>query len=340
MLLPAALLAFGLILVAPSGALSFSSDGSSEGLRSLVSMKAVRSETEAPSTAAPEMSFAASNDSEADLRPPSMTAAELELPPLPPPADSVPTSRGFLAAQPMLGALVFGEVDSVVEARKVHTFYLYRAMNDYTYPIGNENMGNLPGVMWYLSNEVMPRCPKRYNIQRIKRIKVHYKATSELFDRGMNFGVRYSYDAGKCTGSNTRLMGSCNRTWDRFGYVLGCNKFTSHYPWPIVDTVYPDGVWYGLPIEGRCDHPTGEWNCTWSYEDAGEVMLEELEQNVTGYGYCCGGNCTGFWDGRFLSSFCDRRLQQTYDLFAAKYPDMPRDLPVPDCDFERASFWQ
>merc|ERR1719215_1309288 len=99
---------------------------------------------------------------------------------------------------------------------------------------------------------------------------------------GMNYGVRYSYDAGKCTGSNTLNLGPCSETWDRFGYVPGCNNFKDKYPWPAVDTAYPEGIWYDLPLEGKCKNPTGAWNCTWSAEDAGEIRLEELEAKVQG----------------------------------------------------------
>jgi len=219
------------------------------------------------------------------------------------------------------------------------TFYLYRAQNDHDYyPFGNVNAANLPGVMWYLANEVMPRCPRRYDITRIKRILVTTRATPELYLHGMNYGVRYSYDAGKCTGSNTRNLGPCTDTWNRFGYVPGCNNFKDKFPYPLVDTEYPAGVWYDLPLEGKCEKPTGAWNCTWSAEDAGEIRLAELEKNAPGYGYCCHGNCTGFWQGVFVRSACDRRIQQAADLFRQKYPEMP-DKPLAFCDFNRKRFW-
>mmetsp|Transcript_111262 Transcript_111262/g.321714 ORF Transcript_111262/g.321714 Transcript_111262/m.321714 type:complete len:392 (+) Transcript_111262:592-1767(+) len=220
------------------------------------------------------------------------------------------------------------------------TFYLYRAQNDESrWTLGNVNIANLPGVMWYLSNEVMPRCPKRYGISRIRRYRIFMRATPELYARGMNFGVRYSYDAGKCTGSNIRWLGPCSSTWDRFGYVIGCNNFRDHYPYPLVDTEYPDGVWYDLPLDGRCDSPTGTWNCTWSFEEAGEIRLEDLEAQEPGHGYCCGGRCTDFWRGHWSASDCDRRLSQVRELFAAKFPALPADLPEPPCDFDRSRFW-
>jgi len=221
-----------------------------------------------------------------------------------------------------------------------HTFYLFRAQNDEDkFAFGNVNVANLPGVMWYLNNEVMPRCPKRYGISRIRRYEITMKTTPELFARGMNFGVRYSYDAGKCTGSNIRWLGPCSNTFDRFGHVIGCNNFRDHYPYPLVDTEYPDGIWYDLPLDGRCKQATGAWNCTWSYKEAGEIRLDDLEAMEPGFGYCCGGKCTDFWRGHWSSVECDRRLWQVQELFAKQFPDMPADLPPPPCDFDYSKFW-
>lgn len=222
----------------------------------------------------------------------------------------------------------------------VFEYYVYRSMSFKEYPFGNVNVGNLPGVMWYLTNEVMPRCPKRYNITQIKRIKVNTRASPELYAKGMNFGVRYSYDHGKCTGSNTRNLGPCELTWERFGHVVGCNNFRDRYPWPVVNTAYPDGIWYDFPLEGKCDSPTGEWNCTWSFEDAGSVLLEEeIEAQHKGAGYYCHGRHTKFWNHALRQSSGSWRVQQVLDAFGAKYPEQPRDLPAPPCDFQKRTFW-
>jgi hypothetical protein len=223
----------------------------------------------------------------------------------------------------------------------VHRFYVYRAQSDESqYEFSNVNAGNLAGVMWYLTNEVMPRCPKRYGITRLKRLIVTTRASPELFARGMNFGVRYSYDHGRCTGSNTRDLGHCNLTWHRFGHVVGCNNFRDHYPYPLSDTHYPDGIWYDFPGEGKCNYPTGEWNCTWSVEEAGEIRLEEeLEASFPGLDYCCHGRCTRFWQHPSITSKCSQRVQEALRVFKNKFPGMPLDLPAPRCDFDRSQFW-
>jgi len=221
----------------------------------------------------------------------------------------------------------------------VFKFYVYRAQNDNEYPLGNVNVANMPGVMWYLNNEVMPRCPKRYHISRIKRMVITMQATPELYAKGMNFGVRYSFDAGKCTGSNIRWLGACDLTWNKYGYVPGCNNFKDHYPYPLIDTEYPNGIWYSLPVEGRCDNPNGTANCTWSYQEAGEISLSDLEMEDPGHAWCCEGNCTNFWWDHWGSQKCQKRVALAMDMFAKKYPDMPLDMPTPPCDFIHDGYW-
>lgn len=235
--------------------------------------------------------------------------------------------------------------DETPRKAPLHKFYVYRAVNGTVaskYPFGNVNAGNLAGVMWYLTNEVLglSHCPKRYGINQISRFLVKTQATPELFARGMNFGVRYSYDRGRCTGSNTKNLGPCDLTWKRFGYVPGCNAFTDHYPWPTSDTAYPDGIWYDFPNEGKCKSPTGSWDCTWSVEPAGHISIEkDLEAPVQGSQYCCHGNCTDFWKDPHSTSRCSDRVEQAMSAFKKKYPKYPKDVPPPACNFDRSQFW-
>lgn len=234
-------------------------------------------------------------------------------------------------------------------------FYMYRATSDVVpkYAFGEINTGNMDGVMWYLMNEVVTnytaavRCPRKFNISMIQRYRVHTKATAPLLADGMNFGVRWAYDRGQCTGrcfpGNQCTCGQdCQEHFDRYGYFVGCNKFVDEYPFPTGWTPAPGGIWYSLPLGGRCEFPTGERNCTWSYELAGSITLQELEEVSPGLGDCCtrsrSGNCTSFWEDQFSIDRTYWRINQALDLFARKYPEKPRDLPA-TCDFRNWTWY-
>ena len=67
-----------------------------------------------------------------------------------------------------------------------------------------------------------------------------------------------------------------------------------HFPFPNYKIYYPGAVWWSLPGPcpsknytqwtdwckerepgGYCDQtPTGQGNCTWTYEDAGEITID------------------------------------------------------------------
>lgn len=213
------------------------------------------------------------------------------------------------------------------------------------YPLGQVNTGNLDGVIWYLMNEIVteysagPRCPRRFNISEIHRFKIKMKATPELIAQGMHFGPRWAYDQGKCegrcfTGNMCTGEADCADFYNRFGFVLGCNRFVDKYPWPDTNTPAPDGVWYSLPLEGRCDGiPTGEKDCTWSYEAAGTVALEELESLSPEGKNCCNGRCTHFWHDVTAPTATSWRVEVALHVFKTKYPEFPGLLEDPPCDF-------
>ncbi|CAJ1363880.1 unnamed protein product [Effrenium voratum] len=185
----------------------------------------------------------------------------------------------------------------------------------------NVNAANLAGVMWYLHNEVVERTPRKFGITKIIRFKavVQTRATQPLWEKGMNFGVRFAFDSGQATGpfecgrdkyGPKLCQGPFNRSfdvgmhngsvvgafeWDTYGYFVGCNKL-GHFPFPTYKIYYPGAVWWSLPGPcpsknytdwtdwckerepgGYCDEtPTGQGNCTWTYEDAGEITIDEL----------------------------------------------------------------
>jgi hypothetical protein len=231
-------------------------------------------------------------------------------------------------------------------------FYIYRATQEgpmTKYPFGNVNAGNLDGVIWYLQNEVVTmytngtRCPRKFNISTIRRFKFRMRTTNDLYDSGLNYGARFSFDRGKCVGrcfpnNMCTVDGDCEDHYSKYGYIVGCNNFEDKYPFPADETPTPQGIWYSLPLEGRCGYPTGARDCTWSYEEAGEVPLELLEASFPGSDNCCNGVCTDFWTGLFDEDRALWRVEQTKDMFKMMYPEMPRELGYPPCDF-KAEKW-
>jgi len=224
---------------------------------------------------------------------------------------------------------------------KLMDFVMYRAQNDANYPLENVNAGNLEGIMWYLQNEVLSGVygpgPK-FGITRILRIRVQVRATQPLLDKGMNFGIRVAFDSGKCTGPD------CAMDWHDYGYNVGCNKL-GDWPFPTYDTHFEGGIWYSLPGScpslsylhksddsackmnepgGKCSGvPTGAGDCTWNYENAGELQLTELYRETSE---------RSFWAGN-SNAENRRKVQVAKELFAAKYGPDP---PVPPCDFDEA----
>lgn len=237
----------------------------------------------------------------------------------------------------------------------MHEFYMYRAAADGMlgkFPFGEVNTGSIDGVMWYLMNEIVSnyshgvRCPRRFGISKIHRFKVKMKATAELYKESMNFGVRFAYDQGMCQGrcfpgNVCTGEGDCVDHYDKYGFVPGCNTFSSKYPFPVDAAAAPNGVWYSMPLEGRCDgEPTGDKDCTWSYEYAGNITLTELENNAPGHLNCCQGVCTDFWHDQFNPGVTGWRSGAALWLFKTKYPNMKPDLQAPPCDFDQSKWYE
>lgn len=244
-------------------------------------------------------------------------------------------------------------------------FYMYRVASTANYPFENVNAGNLPGIMWYLHNEVVSQTPRKFGITRILRLKMKYRATDALLAKGMSFGVRYAYDSGRCTGP-----WDCDNMYDKYGYILGCNR-VNDFPtkqWSGKNH-YENAIWYSLP--GPCNNrvfnehdlycrqlfpggachgePSGRGDCTYSYEPAGEIHVNDLEGikdyewfiRVGGKEYSHNsdrGSGLSFWDGMSNPEACARRVNTARDLFRQKYPGSPDLADVP-CDFNFAKFY-
>jgi hypothetical protein len=190
---------------------------------------------------------------------------------------------------------------------KTHQFYVYRAQTTESFSpaLSNANAASLGGVMWYLHNEIVYKCPRRgtifskADIVRILRYKVTYKPTQPLWDRGMNFGVFCAYDYAACTGPGNRH----GEDWARYGYYVGC-EYLGNYPHTQFASgkAYPEAIWYSFP--GYCPNedfphksetcaaqepggytggkqdggpaPTGAGDSTYTFEPAGEISIDEL----------------------------------------------------------------
>eukprot|EP00928_Gymnodinium_smaydae_P062595 TRINITY_DN46420_c0_g1_i1.p1 TRINITY_DN46420_c0_g1~~TRINITY_DN46420_c0_g1_i1.p1 ORF type:complete len:585 (+),score=75.54 TRINITY_DN46420_c0_g1_i1:50-1756(+) len=193
------------------------------------------------------------------------------------------------------------------------SFYLYRTQGPEQdggdYPLENVNAASASGVLWYLHNEMIKECNygntagmRRFGVTRIRRFKITYKAPQTLYDKGMNFGTLCSFDSGECTGphrhgwSGTGSGWNSKDEWEEYGFYVGCAKLGDypHQEWPS-GRRYLDAVWYSLPGAcptmnfhkattqckdelpgGRCDFVTGQGNCTYKTEPAGEIDIDEL----------------------------------------------------------------
>jgi len=275
-------------------------------------------------------------------------------------------SQDSLAGADAVQTLYVPKVPSLAKPSDapVHTFYMYRVEGDKTsYPWENVNTGNLAGIMWYLHNEVVERTPRKFGATRILRYKVSTKATAPLFEKGMNFGLRFAFDFGMCTGPF-----NCAEQF-AYGYFVGCNYVDQ---WPTDEwkgqNHYPGATWFSLPGPcsgkrfgerlpscrfsdpgGHCAFPTGEGTCTFSYEPAGEISIDELVgipdykafQAKGGREYrrtTDRGRFTNFWDSKSDPVACARRLEAARQLFALRTGG--DDLPAPACDFNSNAFFR
>lgn len=276
-----------------------------------------------------------------------------------------------------------------------YTFYVYRSYNyGKDYPLGNVNVASLGGALWYLHNEIIPTCrgdgttarkwgDRKFSAARMKRYKVTYKPTEPIKHIGMNFGPLKSFDFGEATGphrGNLRFGKGTGplsgQEWEQYGYVWGCGVLGQwpHQDWHSAKS-YPNPVWYSLPgpcptkdigkwdakcmIEqpgGWCEGtPTGQGNCTYTYEEAGEIDIDTLvgikpkwrsradfcsRCGREGGPYGSGGCGLRWWDNIWDPGKGKWRYDQTDKLFKKLYPHLPaeKELSDPKCDFDRHKY--
>merc|ERR1712150_162043 len=205
------------------------------------------------------------------------------------------------------------------------------------------------------------------------------KATQPLLSRGMNFSMLCSYDAGECTGP-FRSIYSPDGEFNQFGYSVGCGRIGDwpHGDWASGKT-YPDAIWYSLPgpcptksykdsteeckLEqpgGHCKYgrlPNGAGDCTYSYEEAGEIDIDELvgippkwssraefcrQCEKEGDAQGPGGCGLDFWGSNISDSASNhKQVEAALRMFEKKYPDSPKDETMPaQCDWARFSYFR
>eukprot|EP00446_Apocalathium_sp_SHHI-4_P079332 CAMPEP_0177487408 /NCGR_PEP_ID=MMETSP0369-20130122/29606_1 /TAXON_ID=447022 ORGANISM="Scrippsiella hangoei-like, Strain SHHI-4" /NCGR_SAMPLE_ID=MMETSP0369 /ASSEMBLY_ACC=CAM_ASM_000364 /LENGTH=505 /DNA_ID=CAMNT_0018963707 /DNA_START=1 /DNA_END=1518 /DNA_ORIENTATION=- len=113
-------------------------------------------------------------------------------------------------------------------------FYVYRAQSDSEYPLENVNVADLPGVMWYLHNEVVPSVPRKFGVTRVMRYKLTMKNTEEFYSQfPKQFGPFVAFDSAKCTAP------WCNEIWEKHGFVIGCQNLDRYVANYVRDYVPP-----------------------------------------------------------------------------------------------------
>lgn len=167
-------------------------------------------------------------------------------------------------------------------------FYMYRAQSDDNYPMNNVNLGDLPGVMWYLHNEVMVSTPRKFNVTRLMRFRVTMMTTPESYAvTKKQFGQYTAFDTGKCT------VPGCADIFKRDGYVIGCQNtdsaqglgnYVSLSSVPCSPPNCKQGTWYSLP--GPC--------LSYYYNDRPDYCNYTEPGGQCQFLYGEGGGVTGF----------------------------------------------
>lgn len=256
-------------------------------------------------------------------------------------------------------------------------FYMYRAQGDGEYPVENLNLASLAGVMWYLHHEVVGSRPRKFHVTRILRYKVTMQNTQEYYDRfKKQFGNFVAFDTGRAPGYND--------DWDRYGFNVGCQLVSGVFAYESPPSLQPScsppdspgctsPKWYSLPGPcpelaqgaktpdclakypgGRCDsaYVSGQKDCTYWAEFAGQIILSELE-GITDYDHwwlkkdAKGGTVPNwnieyspsldkgigmtFWDDGHNKTRCSERMDAVTKLFKQHFPDYPETLPEPPC---------
>ncbi|CAE7033675.1 unnamed protein product [Symbiodinium natans] len=272
-------------------------------------------------------------------------------------------SDGAYNCVPTLGTCGFGEVADgkggckTPGAAPTMSFYMYKASAPY-WPLElnlSTDMGSLGGVLWYLHNDIVTDCPRKFGIDRILRYYVTMKPTDALYQKGQLFDRWAEFRQGKVADPSFQAD-----HWDKYGYNVGCLR-------PDVTRSvarYQDAIWYSLPgrcpsndfqrktercsLEqpgGYCAHPNGTSTCTWTATFAGEVFLDEIAGIIDQASFCNLGGFeydsyedkgvnNDFWNGKLNFEACSWRVSRVHQEFARKHPNLPVGLDRHPCDHD------
>lgn len=260
------------------------------------------------------------------------------------------------------------------------TYYMYRAQGKEDYPVENDNLASLAGVMWYLHHEVVGSRPRKFHIERILRYKVTMKNTKAYFKHtNRQFGPFVAFDNGTAKALPTEDL-------RKYGFVVGCQivdpNILAYVPTreeqpgchPRDAPICRAGKWYSLPGPcpqqtsaekspecrakwpgGRCPSAvvTGDRDCTYWVEFAGQISLDELEgiddynawwltknskggvvpnKNIEYSEHLDKGIGMEFWDNGDDEEACTARMKAVTKMFKDNFPNYPETLPEAPCN--------
>merc|ERR1719296_282946 len=95
--------------------------------------------------------------------------------------------------------------------------------------------------------------------------------------------------------------------------------------------------------------PTGEGNCTYTFEKVGEISIDELEGITDPAAFIASGGQeydrhadkgigNHFWDRKSDVTANKWREERFLQLFKEKHPNLP-ELNEPKCDFDKYKFF-
>jgi hypothetical protein len=224
---------------------------------------------------------------------------------------------------------------SILVYRALRLYDDQNQLDFYGTKLFNSNAASLGGVLGYIAAEVIPedmrgsedrdKCQRKWGIDAI----MVFNVTVKLPIAGKFMGKFSAYDRGQCTASSDP-GGPCD-----FAGMGGFFPGIQSYNDPRNGFI---GHWYSFPGCGFCaQQPTGEPDCTYTYEVLGHKMIDDLV-------FPHSSNSGGFSD---YHSFCTTsnfpEFQRTSETrpksgSSCKYPGSAYELNT-GANFQGLDFW-